>query len=447
MTRNWRWFDSIASRTILLLLIGVGVVHLASLYAYQHALEREASHAGETRLADRMLNIRSAVMRLAPHEREPVAHELSGGLIEAHWSATDKAAPGGAGAQHWEGLRQQLQALAPDLTPAEIMIGASDMHLALVSLRIPDGSWLNVTAFASLPRTQGSHDPGGHGTVLSTSLMALGVVLVSIVVVGWLTKPLRRFAELAQQLYRGTEQVPVPDVGPREVRELANAFNEMQARIGKLIEDRTQTLAAVSHDLKTPLTRLRLRCEGMDDKALAVGITADIREMEHMLDQTLVHLKGERGDEALRPVDLVSMLQTLIDDAADAGATARLEAPDSLVLPGRSLALKRAFSNLIENALKYASGVEVRVTRETESARITFRDSGPGIPEASQSTVFEPFVRLETSRSKETGGFGLGLSIARAAIEAHGGTIRLANRAQGGLEVSVSLPCNASEAP
>jgi two-component system, OmpR family, sensor kinase len=433
-------FDSLASRTILLLLIGIGLVHAASLYAYQHALEREASLANEVRLADRLLTIRRSVMRLLPAEREPVAHELSGGPIEAHWSPTDKAVPGGPGVQEWQGLRAQLQELGPDLAPDDIIIGSNrksgdDPHLALISLHIPDGSWVNVTLFGALPRPQ-----AGHGTMLSTSLMALGVVLVSILVVGWMTKPLRHFADVAQRIYRTSGQVHVEEKGPREVRELASAFNEMQARIQHLIDGRTQALAAVSHYLKTPLTRLRLRAEGVGDPALAGTIVADIHEMERMIDQTLAHLRGDRSDEEVRSINLMSILQTLVDDATDSGATVTLAGPASLVLPGRPMALKRALSNLIDNAEKYGGSAHVRVAEDSSDIVIHIKDDGPGIPEARMESVFAPFVRVETSRNKETGGFGLGLSIAQAAILGHGGKITLANRTEGGLLVTISLP-------
>jgi two-component system, OmpR family, sensor kinase len=263
--RKWlRTFrlDTLTNRTILLMLIGIGVVHFASLYAYQIALDREASVASDTRLADRLLTIKRAVMRVVPAEREPVAHELSGGPIEAHWSRTDHAVAGGPGSAEWDGLRAKLIELAPELSADQIIIGAnrkleSDPHLALISLRLPDDSWINVSVFSRLTPPTSS-----HGTVLSTSLMALGVIGLSILLVRWMTQPLQTFADAAQRLYKSADQARVPEDGPREVRELASAFNEMQARIKRLIDDRTQALAAVSHDLKTPLTRLRLKSEG-----------------------------------------------------------------------------------------------------------------------------------------------------------------------------------------
>ena len=439
------WFkrfrlDTLTNRTILLMLIGIGVVHLASLYAYRIALDREATIASDARLADRLLTIKRAVMRVVPAEREPVAHELSGGPIEAHWSWTEHAISGGPGSTEWESLRGRLRELAPELTSGQIIIGANrklenDPHLALISLQLPDESWINISVFSRL-----TPPSSNHGTVLSTSLMALGVIGFAIVLVRWMTRPLQAVAHAAQRLYHGSDQARVPEDGPREVRELAIAFNEMQARIKRLIDDRTHALAAVSHDLKTPITRLRLKTEGLKDAALAASVRADLSEMEEMLDQTLAYLRGERIDEEVRVLDLAALVQTLVDDASDAGAEISVNPAPRLVLEGRPLALKRAIGNLIDNALKYGARAHVTLGTDAGNAEIVIDDDGPGIPADQLERAFEPFQRLEQSRNKETGGFGLGLTIARTILIGHGGSITLANRDAGGLSVTVTLP-------
>lgn len=445
--REWlRTFklDTLTNRTILLMLIGIGVVHLASLYAYQIALDREASVASDTRLADRLLTIKRAVMRVAPAEREPVAHELSGGPIEAHWSRTDHAVAGGPGSAEWEGLRAKLIELAPELAANQIVIGAnrkleSDPHLALISLQLPDDSWINVSVFSRL-----TPPSSNHGTVLSTSLMALGVVGMSILLVRWMTRPLQTFSDAAQRLYQNADHARVPEEGPREVRELASAFNEMQARIKRLIDDRTHALAAVSHDLKTPLTRLRLRSEGLKNKALATSIRGDLAEMEEMLDQTLAYLGGDRTDEAMRPLDLAALVQTLADEASDAGAEVSVKGVGRLTINGRPLALRRALGNLLSNAIKYGDRARVAVEDGVGGPTIVIEDDGPGIPEGEMERAFEPFQRLEQSRNKEMGGFGLGLTIARTIVTGHGGTLTLMNRVEGGLTATITLPARES---
>ncbi len=435
-----RWLDTFTNRTILLLLVGIGLVHVASLYAYQVALDQEMSSAGEARLADRLLTIKQAVMRVAPNEREPVAHEFSGGAVEAHWSRTEHAIPGGPGSSEWDGLKRRLRERAPELGEAQVIIGAnrkleSDPHLALISMQLPDESWVNVSLFARMtPQT------GNHGTILSTTLMALGVIGISILLVRWMTQPLRTFADAAQRLYRGTETVAVPEEGPREVRELASAFNDMQTRIKTLIDDRTHALAAVSHDLRTPLTRLRLKTEDVGDGPLGNAMRADLSEMEAMIDQTLAYLRGDRSDEEFRQVDLAALLGTLVDDASDAGSGSTLAGLPKLAIRARPLALKRAFANLIQNAVNYGRVARLTLEQTGTNAEVVIDDDGPGIPADQVEAAFAPFTRLEASRSKETGGFGLGLTIARTIIEGHGGSIRLENRFEGGLKVMVCLP-------
>ena len=441
------WLDTLTNRTILLLLIGIGLVHVVSLSTYQAALDQEMSSAGDARLADRLLTIKRAVMRVAPDEREPVAHEFSGGAVEAHWSRSEHAIEGGPGSSEWDGLKRRLRELAPELGEAQVIIGANrkleaDPHLALVSMQLPDESWVNVSLFARLtPQT------GNHGTILSTTLMALGVIAISILLVRWMTRPLRIFADAAKRLYRGTETVRVPEEGPREVRELASAFNDMQARIKTLIDDRTHALAAVSHDLRTPLTRLRLKAEDVGDGALGQAMRADLSEMDGMIDQTLAYLRGDRSDEEFRHMDLAALLETLVDDASDAGGDVTFSGLPSLPITARPLALKRAFSNLIQNAVTYGAVTRLALSRNEHSAGILIDDDGPGIPADQVEAAFAPFTRLESSRSKDTGGFGLGLTIARTIIEGHGGTISLANRPESGLRVTVSLPVTGPDGP
>jgi signal transduction histidine kinase len=234
--------------------------------------------------------------------------------------------------------------------------------------------------------------------------------------------------------------VRLPETGPREVRELAIAFNGMQARIAELVERRTQALAAVSHDLRTPMTRLRFRMEDVTDPALRCAMAGDIAEMEQMVDATLSYLRGEASDEPVRPLDLVALVETIVDDAQDRGLSADLSAPSRLVVTGRLVSLKRMVSNLVENALAYGGSAHVTVTEAPADVVLTVRDHGPGIPEDQLAAVLEPFVRLEASRSRATGGVGLGLSIARTVAEAHSGTLTLANAPDGGLIAEVRLP-------
>ena len=433
-----RSLDTIAARSVLVSLIGITLVHLLSLWTYERALDRELTIAHETRLAERLIAIKRSVMLVTASRREVVAHELSGGPIEAHWSAAKGAIAGGPGVEQWLGLAAQIAALAPDLQLADVVIGTSagaDPHLALVSMRLSDDSWINFSLFAAGPPRA-----SGHGTLLSTSLMAFGVILLSALIARWLSRPIRTVADAVGRLSPGMAPALVPETGPREVRELSSAFNGMQRRIADLIERRTHSLAAVSHDLRTPLTRLKLRVEDLPDATLAAAMTRDIGDMEQMIDATLSYLRGDTSEEPIRSIDLVALLDTIVDDARDAGHDCALKGPQHLVINSRPAGLKRAFANLIGNAVSYGGKVLVTLATVDGAVAVTFEDDGPGIPEECLRAVFEPFVRLETSRNRETGGVGLGLTIAKANIEAVGGTIALANRPTGGLRVQVTLP-------
>ena len=435
-----RRLDSLALRTTLVVLLGIGLVHIASLWTYQHSLTRELDLANEARLADQLLAIKRAVMRVPERDRETVAHDMSGGSIEAHWSRMEHAVAGGTGAADWEALGRRLRDVAPEIADDGLVIGANrrvadDPHLALISIRLPDQSWVNVSLVAWTPRM-----PDGHGTLLSTSLMALGAIVVSVLLVRWLTRPLTGFAAAAKALYGSKTVVVVPEDGPREVRALAIAFNDMQRRIGRLIDDRTQALAAVSHDLKTPITRLRFRVEDIAAPDTRAAIAADLDEMERMLDQTLAYLRGDRTDEEVKLIDLVAILETIVGDMSDRGHAIVLEGAGSVGVSGRRLALKRAFGNLVDNAIKYGLRAEIAVEDRADTVLVRIRDHGPGIAPEDVDRALAPFVRLEPSRNRRTGGFGLGLTIAQAIVQGHGGTLTLANHAAGGLEASVVLP-------
>jgi signal transduction histidine kinase len=270
--------------------------------------------------------------------------------------------------------------------------------------------------------------------------MALGVVILSVLIARWLTRPIRTVANAVRALHPGAEGTRIPELGPREVRDLAIAFNDMQRRIKQLIDERTRALAAVSHDLRTPLTRLKLRVEDLGNPEISAAITGDVAELEQMIDATLSYLRGEETGEEVRAIDLAALLKTLIDDATDIGIDASLSGPRSVVIRGRRLGLKRAFSNLIQNAVKYGERARIGIEVMPASVSVHIDDDGPGIASDNMESVFEPFVRIETSRSRETGGVGLGLTIAKASIAMDHGTLTLANRPEGGLRATVSLP-------
>ncbi len=440
-----RALDTLVGRTILVSLIGITLTHVLSLWSYEVALEQELTLAHETRLADRLVAITRSLKLAGVAERDEVAHQLSGGPIEVHWSRTERAIAGGPGAEQWAGLAGRVRRLAPEIGADDVVVGSAgrregDPHVALVSLRLPDASWVNVSLLA-----YGRPHADGHGTLVSTTLMALGVVVVSVLIAGWLTRPIRSVANAVRELRPEHGVASIPETGPREVRDLAIAFNDMQARITRLIDERTRALAAVSHDLRTPLTRLKLRIEDLGSSETTVGMAADLGELEQMIDATLSYLRGETEEETPRVLDLAALLRTLADEASDLGQDVTLDGARSLVIRGRHLGLKRALSNLIQNAVKYGGRAHIGIEVGPSSVALHIDDDGPGIPPDRLGSVFDPFVRLETSRNRETGGVGLGLTIAKSKIEADGGTLTLANRPEGGLRASVLLSRRAAQ--
>ncbi|MFT4246451.1 MAG: ATP-binding protein [Pseudomonas sp.] len=272
---------------------------------------------------------------------------------------------------------------------------------------------------------------------LFLSLLAVAIALLAYVVSRMASAPLKRLAGAANALGRDLQQAPMPVGGPTEVRSAAQAFNVMQKRLQRHLGERTQMLAAITHDLQTPLTRLRLRLENVADEALRERLIADLAAMQALIREGLELARSAETAEQRVALDLDSLLESLVEDATEAGADARFVGGAGVVLMLRPLAMHRLFSNLIDNGLKY--GHAVRVGAERDGRRVTVRigDRGPGLPEAALEEVFDPFVRLETSRSRETGGAGLGLTIARTLAEKDGASLVLRNLEGGGLEAVV----------
>lgn len=281
--------------------------------------------------------------------------------------------------------------------------------------------------------------------LLTLGVLLLSVIALSLLAVRWLTHPLAVLAAAADELGRDMHRPPLPEQGPAEVRRAAIAFNTMQARLATYLEQRERMLAAVSHDLRTPITRLRLRAELIQDEALRAKFSRDLAEMEAMTGATLAFLRGAGADEPLQPVDVMALLESLQDDLEEAGHTVSIQGCLRAPYPARPLALKRLLANLLENAIKYGTRATVSVTDEAGRLQIVITDEGPGIPPDQLEQVFEPFYRIEGSRSRDTGGVGLGLSLAREIARAHGGDIVLRNRSGGGLEVTLTLPRRAEK--
>jgi len=271
-------------------------------------------------------------------------------------------------------------------------------------------------------------------------ILLVSVVALAALAVRTLIRPLSVLADAATELGRDIRRPPLAETGPLEVRRAAQAFNTMQEQLIRYLEDRNRILAAVSHDLKTPITRLRLRTELLEDAPLQAKFQVDLDEMQRMVQTSLDFLRGGEDSEPMAAVDVNALLDCLREDVEDTGQQVRIDGTVRQPLRCRPLALKRCLANLVDNALKYGRYPEIRVADHPERLTLAVRDHGPGIPATELERVFEPFYRLESSRNRDTGGSGLGLSIARNIARAHGGELMLRNHPQGGLEAVLELP-------
>lgn len=320
----------------------------------------------------------------------------------------------------------------------------AEMHMAMMrgdlsavemnlSIAITGGRWLNVGTRFERPPIQ--------WPIYSMLTFALSAAVILIVIFWFLmtrlTGPLRRLVGAADRLGRGEDISDLPMVGPTEVRDLTSTFNRMQDRLTRFVADRTRLLAALGHDLRSPLTAMRVRAEMVDDDETRDSLVASVEEMQSMVEATLTFARGLAGSEESENVDIGEFLEVLKSDMV---TSFDLDDGPSVEARIRPHALRRALRNVIENAVRYGGATRVSYQVRTDELLITVDDDGPGIPAPELERVFDPFFRLEQSRSLETGGHGLGLSIARTIIRGHGGDISLSNRDEGGLRATIAIP-------
>lgn len=309
-----------------------------------------------------------------------------------------------------------------------------------LGITLHDGTALRLTILP--PR---GPIPPPHPEFVRYLLLFLCIIAVLAYLVARMSmRPLQQMAQAATDLGQDINRPPLPEQGALEIRQATRAFNAMQARIRQHIAQRTQMLAAITHDLQTPLTRLRLRLEKVGDADLRDKLVGDLSAMQSMIREGLELARSMDSNEALQALDLDSLLDSVCADAADAGQDVQLQGQSGLSIMARPQALRRCLNNLIDNAVKYGHYARVVLEAGQDAVHILIRDGGPGIPPAEQGKVFEPFYRIEGSRSRESGGSGLGLTIAQNIAQQHGGSLQLANRREGGLEVRLSLPLRAA---
>lgn len=422
------------------------------------------------RIADRVAVLKSLVEQASPDERSHVTADSRGSGLHVYW-AREPWPQTTLGQNEETGLLRDLLLKAiPDAKPDDIFVGfGTSMALGggdseglaslwqtgprlpepindiidelaadptfYLSIRLKDGTWINLAA--AYVETL---DFWPIRRIILLSFLVVGSVALSIWAIRRLTLPFGVFASAAARLGTDVNAEPIEEHGPSEVRSAIRAFNEMQARLKRFVEDRTQILAAVSHDLRTPITRLRLRADCLKDRAQSAKFLEDLREMEDMIEGVLSFAKDDALAEPTISVDLMTMLQSICDELSDRGFVLSFEAKGRCPYWCRRVAMRRCFSNLIENAVKYGERTNVKLEIGKKDIAIYIEDSGPGIPEAFREDVFRPFYRLEASRGRDSGGSGLGLTVARTVARAHGGEVTLGTARGGGLLVTVILP-------
>lgn len=330
----------------------------------------------------------------------------------------------------------------PSLLPGPPLLGSPPPMNTPVTLwlRLADHSWLSAT----MPLGKLLPPPPFHRWIPWLGA-GFAILLISLVTARGMSRSLRRLAGAAERLGINIAAKPLSETGPHEVRSVTRSFNEMQARLQRFVEDRTRMLAAISHDLRTPLSRLRLRAENLPVDVEKNKIVADLDLMDRMITATLTFARDDVAGEKRVKLDLASLLQAVCDETIDAGGRASYQGPDYLAIEAAPLSLMRAVTNVIENAVKYGGVADTHLAETAAGIEIEVRDAGPGIPVGELEHVFEPFYRLDPARSPDEaggsmGGSGLGLAIARHVFRAHGGDVELANAPQGGLIARLTLP-------
>nr|WP_198981525.1 ATP-binding protein [Herbaspirillum sp. ASV7] len=453
------FLGSIGNRIFVLLLAGIAVSILATTWLAGNERRSSLRELRLQHLADRIEQIVQAVDDIPPEQRPIVLQAASNFGFEARMVEDMNDAVGTNTStgplidmlQARLGEDRKVAVQRETECPPLRREGHDDDHgsrretcrVIYVSLHDQALMRLRLHQPGEPPALRGRGGPGGPGGLFGPQYLILFLALIALL--AWLvarmaTRPIRQLAQAASRLGSDIDHAPLAETGPTEIRQAAHAFNAMQGRIRRQIQHRTHMLAAITHDLQTPLTRMRLRLEKVTDAELQQKLIDDLGVMHGMVREGLELARSMDSSEKIQALDIDSLLDSVCADAADAGQDVTLEGSTRAFVMAQPGALRRCLTNLIDNACKYGQLARVSIALEQQKILIRIRDQGPGIPEDALEAVFEPFYRLEASRSRDTGGTGLGLTIALNIVENHHGHLRLRNLAEGGLEVALELP-------
>lgn len=436
-----------AGRVFLILVSGIFASGALTFFLADSARRTDISHIRSLHTAERVEQL-VLMLDAAPHEaRGRVAAAASCNDIVAEISG----ARAGEGEPDTELTAALLQRLGEDrhivsrktacAARSRMPRGPSQYRqqgiCRTVSLSLRDGTFLHL---ALQPRRSPPAESPRPQLLFYLFFFAICLGLLAYAVARMSVKPLKQLAQAATELGRNIERPPLAERGPTEVRRAASAFNTMQAQIRRYIQERTQMLAAITHDLQTPLTRIRLRLEKVQDKELQARLIEDLSAVQTMIKDGLDLARSMNSEEPMQRADFDSILDSVCADAAEAGQDVTLGGLTEVSLAVQPNAMRRCLTNLIDNAVKYGGYARVTASRDKNKVIVQVRDGGPGIPEDMLEAVFDPFFRLEASRSRDTGGTGIGITIARNIAGKHGGTLYLRNHPDGGLTATLELP-------
>ncbi len=425
----------LVGRIVAILLLTLLFEFSASTLLYERASQFSVRDDEARRLAEHLVISRKLMAEQPPDQRGDMAAELTTSRYAISWNRALPPPP--PIAPELDTMRRQILDWEPPLRGSDLRVRLTSPGRSAVvtgALRLPDRSWLYFRTREPVAGINLAAERILLALVPAAALMVLGGMLVRRTLL-----PLRRLAQAADQMGSGEEEAPVREEGAGDVRRVVVAFNRMQERIRKLMAGRTQALAAVGHDLRTPLARLRLRAEAIEQADLRQAIGEDVEEMDAMVASLLAFLGGESDPETPVLIDVAVLCATLVDDATDHGHEADYIGPDHCELVARPGGLKRALTNLVDNARHHGNRLWVTLEPGEAFVAIHVDDDGPGIAEDRLEEVIQPFVRLDTARRRDTVGFGLGLPIVLQTVTAEGGRLQLVNRAEGGLRATVEL--------
>lgn len=437
--KSWRlWPQRLVGQVTLVLMLAVALEFIGSSILFENSRLYPDFEDQAERAAEQLVTAQAILEDAPPVERAARAAFMSTRTTQLSWSVLPSLVDGDRDAERE--LRQAFLDAEPGLRGRELRLRADTDRAAprdtqlKIALKLRDGTWLalntriHVAPWAVLLSGAGS-----------AFILGLGVIAAAALVLSNLSRPLRALAEAADKVGQGAH-VSVAESSAGDLKLVAKAFNDMQDRIADLLRSRTEALAAVGHDLRTPLARLRLQAGFVTDADARQALEADVDEMTAMLDSLLAYLGGQEDPEPRRRTDLAAIAMTVVDDAVDAERAATYAGLDHLPVLARPLSLKRAITNVVDNALHYGGDAALTLAREGDTAVLAVEDNGPGVPREELDQVLLPFHRLDSARARNTAGLGLGLTIVQQILQREGGALVLRNRPEGGLRVELRLP-------